>query len=997
MTTPCTVDDARDVDEGDALCVVGWDVGNARPKVARASKDKLATSKTVFGIAKTPAIDTALVDVYVAGEVVDPATVATGLDVGTGAGTSRLIVTDITQTDADPDVEARLQCRVKRIDDVTDVPVVFRQELFVVGTCDENGNLVIQPRHMSEETGLARTWNAKAYGFDAAATGADNSAALARAIGAINRASVADTFALFRGAVLELGRGIFELAEDLHITREMTVRGASVGGGDGGTVLKFAAGKGIIVDSSLTNPNPAVEANPGSGNCTIIENLDIFSEPFPAIMSRVDIGAGGTVAIGDLTYATNDNRYYFEALTAGTAGTDLNVLDTTPEDPGDTPVWPISVQREIVSTSTDNPMKIVTKTPHLFDASDAGLELMIVGADDPFANGIQFLYGVIDEVTFTINRDGAPGGPGGANGTIDDSFASDGAIIWAVRTHSGITLKKRANVRNCWIDTFTNAGVLVAAPYGMEGYGTPSRGVNANGFRLDDLRIVNCGLGVAVSGGDSSVGTGIGIDVEEPGVNLDTTGGHGIDDYSWNGCTWVSCQVATSDTGTGNSFRAVRGAVPSTFVGCYAELTMTEGSLVNRPGVMIGCAAIPNRASTGTIINSGATRNLDWTGVEFSSVGSGQYAFGDIELRQQEVGGAGPAAYKFSHSDDNADTEVYLAYKYNAKSVGGDRQGEWEFIYGALSAPRAYVGYLSQSAVNAEGGPGNWRDPHGHFLGMGSAEQIFIGPASARADTWIRGGGDPSGAPAQYLRGDQFWLPEDRDAPGGAPFKLGSLTGWIVTEPGYRGAAWVTGTYGPAELNRVVDMFQESGSSEDNPAPGTRVFQAVSSGVSTYDPSLLSFGGGVVGTTDSDVSDGFVWQFVGTVPEYRRIGKIHAPCEGRMDAETTDDQPVVLGSFTTTDDSVVTLTLTVSGCEPVGPQSGGQVIVGSFRNSGGAVAQVGGSPAGTVSLFAMRDDALWEAYFAIDGKDVQFIVVNGTGAATVYWSGTATVVERIGS
>ena len=82
--------------EGDA--VVSWIFGGS-PIVTRATAASLATSRTVFGIAAGGAADEA-VTVLVAGEAIEAD--RTGLDTGAGAGTSRIIVTDITQAlDAD--------------------------------------------------------------------------------------------------------------------------------------------------------------------------------------------------------------------------------------------------------------------------------------------------------------------------------------------------------------------------------------------------------------------------------------------------------------------------------------------------------------------------------------------------------------------------------------------------------------------------------------------------------------------------------------------------------------------------------------------------------------------------------------------------------------------------------------------------------------------------------------------------------------------------------
>ena len=177
MSTSCTVDDLGNIEAGDAVCLVGWDTtpNPHRPKVGRATRATLATSKTVFGVARAPANHGSGVDVFVAGEVVSTET-DTGLPAGGGAGTSRIIVTDITQSDPDPAVAAALQCRLIRIDRPDGSE-------FVVGTCDEDGNLAVQPR-ASRDTSNLHVFNVRSYG--ALGDGAtDDWAAITNAMSAI--------------------------------------------------------------------------------------------------------------------------------------------------------------------------------------------------------------------------------------------------------------------------------------------------------------------------------------------------------------------------------------------------------------------------------------------------------------------------------------------------------------------------------------------------------------------------------------------------------------------------------------------------------------------------------------------------------------------------------------------------------------------------------------------------------------------------------------------
>jgi len=153
MPTTCKDDDGGSIAVGDAVCVSGWDGGTSRPKVKRALASNLmgANTRTILGVVSAaPGVGGAgTVDVKVAGEVADVS--ITGLT--TGAGTSRLVVTDYDNA------TAALQCKLRHIDDSPPAP-----ERFVVGSSDQNGTLAIQPRHNSEETAFPRVVNIRAYG-----------------------------------------------------------------------------------------------------------------------------------------------------------------------------------------------------------------------------------------------------------------------------------------------------------------------------------------------------------------------------------------------------------------------------------------------------------------------------------------------------------------------------------------------------------------------------------------------------------------------------------------------------------------------------------------------------------------------------------------------------------------------------------------------------------------------------------------------------------------
>ncbi|MBK8214619.1 MAG: hypothetical protein IPK71_12840 [Myxococcales bacterium] len=177
MATLCSV--VGSIATGDAVCVTGWDGLLGRPEVARASRSNLATSKTVFGVAKT--VTGTDVSVLVAGEVADGP--LTGLDVGAGAGTSFVVATDVNAATAAD------QCRLIRVERPDGSE-------YVVGTCDEGGNLAIQPR-ASRDTSARLMFNVRSYGVTGA--GSDETA-----ISAAASAAAAST-----GAILHFPSGTY--------------------------------------------------------------------------------------------------------------------------------------------------------------------------------------------------------------------------------------------------------------------------------------------------------------------------------------------------------------------------------------------------------------------------------------------------------------------------------------------------------------------------------------------------------------------------------------------------------------------------------------------------------------------------------------------------------------------------------------------------------------------------------------------------------------------
>jgi hypothetical protein len=438
---------------------------------------------------------------------------------------------------------------------------------------------------------------------------------------------------------------------------------------------------------------------------------------------------------------------------------------------------------------------------------------------------------------------------------IPDGSAANayrGAALWTAHTHSGITLRTRANVRRCYVMRFTNAGLFVDGP------GERAGGV-ADGFALEHSCVAEVGVGVAVVG-EASGGTCrdlllVSIAVQEGPAPLppwDPTdfSGNGAHDASRLGCTWVGCSLSEC---SGPGYRAGGGTCAALFVGCHTEDNSPRAA-VDSPAQLVGLNTDLLDDATGMYILSLALRNITFRSDLNRTTG------GFEELSE-------PTAFWFGHDDDGP---VRLRYRY--------RNGEWSFEHGT----RAVLRFLVQ---RAEGGKGNWCDVNGHFMGATEGEQIFIGPAKARTDKHVRGGGDPTGTGVrgpQFRRGDQFWFQE-----GAA----GAYAGWTVKTPGFRGVHWKPGTEytddgsTTLELGLVADLVEPTTSKVEEPDPGGRVFRCVGtkgdrkSGAVEPTWSLYARG-------DTFWDNNVMWCYVGDVPEYNRIGLIRAEGEDDLDAET---------------------------------------------------------------------------------------------------------------
>lgn len=318
MSKKCTA--SGPIFKGNAVCLSGWDTVAAthRPIVSRATAANLAALKTVFGVAEANAVDGNAVNVLVSGEVADQSLT----NLSAGLDTSRLVVTKYSLGDSDH--EAELRYIYDPTGEVNPVPAYDAvAERYVVGTSDENGNLVIQPRHSSDETGFPKVYNLKAYGgvpdYDfLARSGTDNLPAFNRALAAMRvdgnvgaklvadgRFYFSDTLVLNQTIVLE-GTSMNEPSVD--------VPGVGLTRSSPGTWLIFPAvnAMGARIPGIRIHGGALGEVdNPKVGHAadkTILRNLTIFCNAADADM----VPEGGDATSHGIHAST---QFYAESVT----------------------------------------------------------------------------------------------------------------------------------------------------------------------------------------------------------------------------------------------------------------------------------------------------------------------------------------------------------------------------------------------------------------------------------------------------------------------------------------------------------------------------------------------------------------------------------------------------------------------------------------------------------------------------------------------------------
>jgi hypothetical protein len=837
----------------------------------------------------------------------------------------------------------------------------------------------------------------------------DNTQAFTDAIRSIG--SVADG----HGPTVFVPRGRFWFADDLHITRNVVLRGGS-SIGSAYSELHFSPPHGIVVDSPTTSPDG------GRGDFTVVENLSITSTIVPALAATAPYYWSPNhtgFAAGNRVKGPDDTRYYLECMTAGTTGS------TRP--PG-----PYQEGQAIVDGSS---------------AWTVGLEPSLRASNRLYQVGEIVRGGKADDNRFYFEC--TKGGASGASdpfvspplGYTPGEVVIDGAVEWTVRVHAGISLLARAFLRNLMISGFTTAGIQIQAGAGG------AKQSNANAWHIDHALVAGCGVGVWVAGSDANGGVGIAIDVENPGYQQPGSGGFGIYDHSFLSATWIGCQVGIS---SGSPYIMDGQASFGSLIGCYAE-----GG--NPPSRAMAPSAVFSGQNVDFTPDSNATRIM-------SAPTGSRHIFvrddaGPVELQAWMSLHDGKTVHAFASEDDHGNRIGY--------ERGGSLQpGWWDLRYGMQNARTFYL--LSDAA--ADEGPGHWWDLHGHFRGSWApGDRYYFGvDRSALTSDAIRNG--------HFYPGDRFELGSSGDAGDwtgtivsqegyrGVPWtQVGIPTpqgrhvrtryrAWGIpssqcepvppngfvyrcTRSGYLGAAPPTW---PMTVGAEINTWLDSQGGYNSVRIGDLVRPTTPNG-HHYRCVAVGSVGGVTGNTEpqwpqaasAQVVDGSgatqvtwqeagadpvgtyvvdgtaIWTCIGRVPAYSRVGFIDDPDvkivpqpeidwrgdglprvrERKASLQTTTAAITVLDTSPLADDACTHVDAVVTALQPAGPgapDGASFSLRGAFLRVGGGAPVVVAAPK-VVDSHPNANGVKWKANMRLNGDAVE-VRVKAQAGKTVHWS-----------
>lgn len=765
---PCTVVPGGDnIESGDAVVLIDYDVGTypTRPYlVARADATRLDESRTVLGVSVETSTKsaTAAISIATAGEAV-PATIT-----GLGGGASRVIATKFY--DGNPVNQPKL-ARLSRIDGSE----------HIVGTCDENGNLSVQPR-ASRDTSAPHFVNVRAYGaipdgkriYDGAMNAtsstlttteptfsADDVGKPIRVLGAgtagapLNTtisafgSATSVTLAAATPAVVNLSRlSAMIWTTDNEASIEAAIAAVPASGG----VLWFPGPGSYVIEDDVTfTENVQLAFEEGA-------SLAPMNAVTATIEGRVTCHASQSVFDGVGTYVLPDG---FDGYTVRNFG-------ARPGNAYYAPRNDYAFAKAIASTVTSNfpqaigvPLGVysladdlvIDRQVKLHGTARQGRSTLELAA----ATGIRVtIDGTDSEIAelYVRGTDDPEGWNEGQNITAEDEPAGG---------NPGIVSNGRLVLTKVFVTGFSGTGII------LSGDGNDA---NANSSQIIDCGVNDCGgHGIDIGASDSS-------DCLVSGCKFFSNQGTGIWEHSLGSNVYIACLsefnfrfciVAGIDTGE------PLGTNQSVFMGCHAEHGVSGervklrggtgwyGGVVSSPP--IGEPAIDAYAPAFVIQNAENVGTM-----RFSAFTTSPYVSND--QRVDFVAGGDPArldiAFQFLAGDDS----------------GGD------FIMQRVAAAKAWSLQRGNDVAFFLTSASPFGTDHDRGVGVFGVRELLIGEFTATNNTRIqRASAPPGAAPDDPHAGDLIL--------DTAPTETGYV-GWV-----YTGAGWQR--FGAVRAPTLVD------------------------------------------------------------------------------------------------------------------------------------------------------------------------------------------------
>lgn len=838
---------------------------------------------------------------------------------------------------------------------------------YLLGVVTSSGSVLMQPHRPYEAEGAGEL-NVKAFGAKGDGV-TDDSAAFAAVFAAIPMENDGRG-----GASIFVPPGNYKLNSDLEITKCVVLRGAGPGG-NSGTRLSFGSGKGLIVQATATSKNAGRPAG------AVIDGFDIRGTRPTGIAQWAPSTAyavGAKVENPDFQYG------YAECISAGTSSSSSAILNSIPPAFDDTILFSNSL-------------------------------FMSVGTRVRVPGTFNLVYEVSTEGTTAAS--GTPSWPGTTGATVSSGtvvftaivspFVQDGTCWWAGRVHSAVHMRTAARVNNCYIQDFHNAGVLIQASVPR---------TNANSWRLNEISISTCGMGVMCIGSDVNNGLATNVFVSSigymySGALMAGNACHGFWDRAFLSSTWQNCGV---ETAKGRAFLSDVATNEGTFLGCYSE--NTQPSKISSRSVVVG-----------GIFGSGFEMGFEGTRLHSSQSNAIRIVNNQATYRPEvfpAFTGAGSAVNVWRSISEVPG--VYFGWR---KGTSFEPTRSWGL--GQIGAGQVQQNFISVCDGYGPDGMG-WRDAFGHFRGFGGVvypSYLFGVDITSETSEVLRGG--------KRTVGDRF-------EPIAYTGKRNAYLGKVVTSEGYRGRTWQPGfnpqlfsegtpglvveptavnatgyayravkytgagnttepawktTVGPDAAVWRASMYREIG---ELCIPNTfnGFYYKVSAVTAdhksgTTDPATI--GAGWPTTIGATVGDGNVtWRCEGTVSSdaYTPDGGVtwvclgpvakfapYAPIYEKASVKTSNNTSTVLDSYPLEDNATEHFEITVTAYQSSGsgsPSGASIRLNAAFMRTGGTVTQLG-----STSTSALGNASL-TASLSISGTSVLLNVV-GLASADVQW------------